>query len=41
MGQIITLAPLAYIQAENSEEITGEEVIQFLKARTKGITMCR
>ncbi|MDN3494186.1 DEAD/DEAH box helicase [Winogradskyella bathintestinalis] len=28
---------LAYIQAEKSEEITGEEVIQFLKARTKGI----
>ncbi|OOV20522.1 DEAD/DEAH box helicase [Flavobacterium sp. LM4] len=28
---------LAYIQAEQSEEITGEEVIQFLKARTKGI----
>jgi len=28
---------LAYIQAEKSDEITGEEVIQFLKARTKGI----
>lgn len=28
---------LAYIQAEKSEEISGEEVIQFLKARTKGI----
>ena len=28
---------LAYIQAQRSEEITGEEVIQFLKARTKGI----
>lgn len=28
---------LAYIQAEQSEEITGEEVIEFLKARTKGI----
>jgi len=28
---------LAYIQAEQSEEITGKEVIQFLKARTKGI----
>lgn len=28
---------LAYIQAEHSEGITGEEVIQFLKARTKGI----
>lgn len=28
---------LAYIQAEQSEEITGDEVIQFLKARTKGI----
>jgi hypothetical protein len=28
---------LAFIQAEKSEEITGEEVIQFLKARTKGI----
>lgn len=28
---------LAYIQAEKSEEITGEEVIRFLKARTKGI----
>lgn len=28
---------LAYIQAEKSEEITGDEVIQFLKARTKGI----
>lgn len=28
---------LAYIQAERSKEISGEEVIQFLKARTKGI----
>jgi replicative superfamily II helicase len=28
---------LAYIQAEQAEDITGEEVIQFLKARTKGI----
>ena len=28
---------LAYIQAEHSEDITGEQVIQFLKARTKGI----
>lgn len=28
---------LAYIQAEKSEDITGEEVIEFLKARTKGI----
>jgi replicative superfamily II helicase len=28
---------LAYIQAEKSKEITGEQVIQFLKARTKGI----
>lgn len=28
---------LAYIQAEQSEDITGEQVIQFLKARTKGI----
>lgn len=28
---------LAYIQAEKSKEITGEEVIRFLKARTKGI----
>ena len=28
---------LAYIQAEKAEQITGEEVIQFLKARTKGI----
>ena len=28
---------LAYIQAEKSEEITGEEVLQFLKARTRGI----
>jgi hypothetical protein len=28
---------LAFIQAEKSEEITGEEVIQFFKARTKGI----
>ncbi|PKQ45194.1 DEAD/DEAH box helicase [Confluentibacter flavum] len=28
---------LAYIQAEHSEDITGDQVIQFLKARTKGI----
>ena len=28
---------LAYIQAEHSEDITGEQVTQFLKARTKGI----
>ena len=28
---------LAYIQAEQSVEITGNEVIQFFKARTKGI----
>lgn len=28
---------LAYIQAEQSEEIKGDEVIQFLKARTIGI----
>ena len=28
---------LAYIQAKHTEQITGEEVIQFLKARTKGI----
>lgn len=28
---------LAYIQAEQSEDITGDEVIQFFKARTKGI----
>lgn len=28
---------LAYIQAQHTEDITGEEVIQFLKARTKGI----
>lgn len=28
---------LAYIQAEQNEGITGNEVIQFLKARTKGI----
>jgi replicative superfamily II helicase len=28
---------LAYIQAEQSKNITGEQVIHFLKARTKGI----
>ncbi len=29
---------LAYIQANNHEDITGDEVIEFVKARIKGIT---